>query len=309
MQWSYLLADTRMMLELLVLIFPLTLMAEKDILNICMDAKHHKIRPGSEGDLYQQCAPWKESACCTANISREAHKEQSNLYNFDWNHCGTMSEKCKRHFIQDTCLYECSPNLGPWIQKVDQSWRKERILHVPICKTDCVEWWNDCQNDVTCKSNWHSGWDWSSGINTCPENSKCQTFAKVFPTPKDLCEKLWSNSYTYTSHDQGSGRCISMWFDAGTKPNPNTEVVGSVAIDPKEPKELGASLSEVGLLRKGRSLQPPCTSSAPLPVASSRGRTNGSTHPPLCSAQAVRRFIVRLRQCEWILLLDFNRAK
>ncbi|XP_069748306.1 folate receptor gamma-like [Narcine bancroftii] len=222
--------SARTMLELLVLVFPLTLAAEKDILNICMDAKHHKTQPGYEGDLYKQCAPWKESACCTANVSTEAHKEQSNLYNFDWNHCGTMSEKCKRHFIQDTCLYECSPNLGPWIQQVDQSWRKERILHVPICKTDCVDWWNDCQNDITCKSNWHYGWDWSSGINTCPENSKCRTFAKVFPTPKDLCEKLWSNSYTYTSYDRGSGRCISMWFDASTNPNPNTEVARYYAV-------------------------------------------------------------------------------
>lgn len=65
-----------------------------------------------------QCAPWKDNACCTANTSSEAHKDQSNLYNFNWNHCGLMPPKCKRHFIQDTCLYECSPNLGPWIDQV-----------------------------------------------------------------------------------------------------------------------------------------------------------------------------------------------
>ncbi|KFQ96279.1 Folate receptor alpha, partial [Nipponia nippon] len=110
-----------------------------------------------------QCALWKENACCTANTSVEAHQDQSYLYNFNWDHCGAMPEKCKRHFIQDTCLYECSPNLGPWIDQVDNSWRKERILHVPLCREDCEQWWEDCQDAVTCKVNWHKGWNWTSG--------------------------------------------------------------------------------------------------------------------------------------------------
>jgi hypothetical protein len=29
-----------------------------------------------------------------------------------------MSEGCKRHFIQDHCFYECSPNIRPWVVKV-----------------------------------------------------------------------------------------------------------------------------------------------------------------------------------------------
>uniref|UniRef100_A0A3Q2VNP5 Folate receptor n=1 Tax=Haplochromis burtoni TaxID=8153 RepID=A0A3Q2VNP5_HAPBU len=134
-----------------------------DKLNMCMDAKHHKTEPGPEGQLYQQCSPWRDNACCTANTSAEAHDDASYLYNFNWNHCGTMSKECKKHFIQDTCFYECSPHLGPWIQPVDQSWRKERILDVPLCKEDCETWWEDCKNDFTCKTNWHKGWDWSSG--------------------------------------------------------------------------------------------------------------------------------------------------
>lgn len=116
-----------------------------------------------------------------------------------------MKPACKRHFIQDTCLYECSPNLGPWIQEVrvppicspdissrrpccsgaiqgwaaespepepfppsdgpqvNQSWRKERILNVPLCREDCESWWEDCRTSHTCKSNWHRGWNWTSG--------------------------------------------------------------------------------------------------------------------------------------------------
>ncbi|GCB71099.1 hypothetical protein scyTo_0010931 [Scyliorhinus torazame] len=152
---------------LLVLGLTLTVTAAKDILNICMDGKHHKTQPGFEGKLYKQ---------------------------------------------------------------VDQTWRNERIMHVPICKTDCEEWWADCREDHTCKVNWHKGWDWSSGINKCPTNSKCQKFSQVFPTPQDLCEKLWSNSYQYTQHDRGSGECIVMWFNSALMDNPNVAVAQHYAI-------------------------------------------------------------------------------
>ncbi|XP_053241324.1 folate receptor gamma-like isoform X1 [Podarcis raffonei] len=197
--------------------------ADVSVLNTCMDGKHHKTEPGKEDELHGQCSPWKENACCTNSTSHAAHDDQSYLYNFNWNHCGIMSDACKRHFIQDTCLYECSPNLGPWINKVDQTWRKERILDVPLCKEDCEQWWKDCRNDMTCKENWHVGWDWSQGYNQCPHRLKCQLWESVFPSPQDLCEKIWSNSYKYTTFTRGSKRCIQMWFNS-TQGNPNVEV-------------------------------------------------------------------------------------
>lgn len=190
----------------------------EDKLNMCMDATHHKTEPGPEGKLYLQCAPWKDNACCTANTSEEAHADNSYLYNFNWNHCGTMSQKCKNHFIQDTCFYECSPHLGPWIQEVNQSWRKERILDVPLCQEDCQNWWEDCKNDFTCKSNWHVGWDWSSDTNQCPNGSKCTKWTDIFPTAQFMCEEIWSNSYKYTTLSKTSGRCMQLWFN-GTNPN------------------------------------------------------------------------------------------
>uniref|UniRef100_A0A674JRD2 Folate receptor-like domain-containing protein n=1 Tax=Terrapene triunguis TaxID=2587831 RepID=A0A674JRD2_9SAUR len=111
--------------------------AKESVLNVCMDAKHHKTKPGPEGALHGQCAPWKDHACCTAETSTGAHQDQSYLYNFNWNHCGVMPEKCKQHFIQDTCLYECSPNLGPWIDQVRGRWgwalgvgEKAGLVHV-----------------------------------------------------------------------------------------------------------------------------------------------------------------------------------
>ncbi|KAM4796196.1 folate receptor gamma-like [Rhinophrynus dorsalis] len=195
--------------------------AAQNYMDICMDGKHQKTDPGPEDSLHGQCTPWKDKSCCTVATSQEAHKDQSYLYNFNWDHCGTMSPECKKHFIQDTCFYECSPNLGPWIQAVDSTWRKERILNVPLCKEDCETWYDDCKFDYTCMENWHVGWNWTSKTNMCPTGTMCRRFFQVYPTAKDFCEKVWSNSYKYTTDVRGSDRCMQMWFDGR---NPNVKV-------------------------------------------------------------------------------------
>ncbi|CAH2225922.1 folate receptor gamma-like isoform X1 [Pelobates cultripes] len=189
-----------------------------------------------------RCTPWKEKSCCTPAISQEAHSDQSYLYNFDWNHCGAMSPECKKHFIQDTCFYECSPNLGPWIQAVDSSWRKERILDVPLCQEDCEDWYNDCKRDYTCKDNWHVGWNWTGGINKCPEGSQCRTIGDVYGSASNFCETVWSNSYKYTTHKRGSGQCLQVWFNV-TDGNPNVKVAEYYA-----KLRGGANVPQVGLL-------------------------------------------------------------
>ncbi|XP_040114689.1 folate receptor alpha isoform X1 [Oryx dammah] len=202
-----------------------------DLLNVCMDAKHHKAEPGPEDSLHEQCSPWRKNACCSVNTSIEAHKDISYLYRFNWDHCGKMEPACKRHFIQDTCLYECSPNLGPWIREVNQKWRKERVLGVPLCKEDCQIWWEDCRTSYTCKSNWHKGWNWSAGYNQCPVKAACHRFDFYFPTPAALCNEIWSHSYKVSNYGRGSGRCIQMWFDP-FQGNPNEEVARFYAENP-----------------------------------------------------------------------------
>uniref|UniRef100_A0A8D1S3C5 Folate receptor 3 (gamma) n=3 Tax=Sus scrofa TaxID=9823 RepID=A0A8D1S3C5_PIG len=197
--------------------------AKSDMLNVCMDAKHHKPKPSPEDKLHDQCSPWRKNSCCSVNTSLEAHKDISYLYRFNWDHCGKMEPACKRHFIQDTCLYECSPNLGPWIQEVNQKWRRERILNVPLCKEDCQIWWEDCRTSYTCKSNWHKGWNWTSGYNQCPVSAACHRFDFYFPTPAALCNEIWSHSFEVSSYSRGSGRCIQMWFDPA-QGNPNEAV-------------------------------------------------------------------------------------
>ncbi|XP_074160615.1 sperm-egg fusion protein Juno isoform X2 [Sminthopsis crassicaudata] len=196
---------------------------ERELLNVCMDAKHHKKEPGPENELHEQCIPWKDNACCTANTSREIHMDMSPLYNFNFGHCGVMTPSCRKQFIQDACLYECSPNLGPWIQEVKSSWRKERFLKVPLCWEDCKEWWEDCRTSFTCKSTWNKDSAWIPGKNHCSAQALCHPFPHYFPTPDELCEKIWNNSYKATKEKRGSGRCIQMWFDPA-QGNPNAAV-------------------------------------------------------------------------------------
>uniref|UniRef100_A0A8C5L1F7 IZUMO1 receptor, JUNO n=1 Tax=Jaculus jaculus TaxID=51337 RepID=A0A8C5L1F7_JACJA len=131
-------------------------------LNVCMSTKHHKAEPGPEEKLYVECSPWKDNACCTASTSWEAHLTVSPLYNFSLIHCGLLTPACHQHFIQAICFYECSPNLGPWIQPGVLS-GQEKISGVPLCREDCEQWWEDCHSSYTCKSNWQEGWDWSQG--------------------------------------------------------------------------------------------------------------------------------------------------
>lgn len=49
------------------------------------------------------------------------------------------------------------------VLQADSSWRRQRILHVPLCREDCQQWWEDCRDALTCKENWHQGWNWATG--------------------------------------------------------------------------------------------------------------------------------------------------
>uniref|UniRef100_A0A2I3GPA3 Folate receptor beta n=1 Tax=Nomascus leucogenys TaxID=61853 RepID=A0A2I3GPA3_NOMLE len=81
---------------LLLLVWVATMCSAQDrtdLLNVCMDAKHHKTKPGPEDKLHDQV--WLEYACCTASTSQELHKDTSRLYNFNWDHCGKMEPACE----------------------------------------------------------------------------------------------------------------------------------------------------------------------------------------------------------------------
>ncbi|KAM5125356.1 folate receptor alpha-like, partial [Mantella aurantiaca] len=96
-----------------------------------------------------------------------------------------------------------------------------RILDVPLCIEDCDTWYKDCSGEYTCMENWHFGWNWTTKINRCPAGKPCRKLTAIFPTAKDFCEKVWSNSYKYTTHKRASGLCMQLWFQGA---NPNVAV-------------------------------------------------------------------------------------
>jgi len=194
----------------------------EDLLNYCIDGLNHKERPGPQDALYDQCQPWRDRSCCTHNVSRAVH--EINMYNFEWDHCTDvkpMSNACKRHFKQDLCFYECEPNLGPWVVKVDMKIRSERPFGVPLCASDCDAWYNDCKDEYTCVDNWTRDFIWRDGKNTCPLNHTCQPYSVIFKnSSKTFCETVWDDTWVYTSDDKP---CMKIWFN-GSEGNPNDKV-------------------------------------------------------------------------------------
>ncbi|XP_069845671.1 sperm-egg fusion protein Juno [Dipodomys merriami] len=210
------------------------------LLDVCMSTKHHKREPGPEDKLYMECMPWKDNACCTASTSWEAHLDVSPLHDFTLIHCGLLTPHCRKHFFRAICFYECSPNLGPWIQPMDPSGQTERVWNVPLCREDCKQWWDDCRSSYTCKSNWHGDWDWNRGKNSCPAEASCRPFPEYFPTPADLCEKIWNNSFRASPNHRNSGQCLQKWFEPG-QGNPNG-AVAHIFASPGPTRELSYTL-------------------------------------------------------------------
>ncbi|XP_064637007.1 folate receptor gamma-like [Lineus longissimus] len=188
-----------------------------DFLDTCMEAKYHKNKPTAEPGLYKQCHPWKKRACCEGNTTDSLHNSDR-WYNFNWDHCPghTMSGKCRRHFIQDLCFYECSPNLGPWLVQSNRKLSNERAVYVPLCRSQCDAWWLDCKDEFTCRDNWGMGFDWSSGVNKCPAGSVCETFETKFKNSTKFCEQIWDHSWKVVPDNSP---CMQMWFESGINPN------------------------------------------------------------------------------------------
>ncbi|KAL5011671.1 hypothetical protein ScPMuIL_010222 [Solemya velum] len=191
-----------------------------DRLNVCIDSKNHKSEPGPETALFDKCSPWTNRSCCTESITKDLHASPA-WYNFNWNHCPELlSTACRGHFIQDLCFYECSPNVGPWAVQVNQTFRKERFQHVPLCQSECSSWFNDCKEDYTCTKNWGKDFSWETGTNKCPLGSSCKKFKDVYNDSIEFCETIWDYSWKVVPQSEP---CMVLWFDKNSE-NPNDRV-------------------------------------------------------------------------------------
>lgn len=84
-----------------------------------------------------------------------------------------------------------------------------------------------------------------TGKNRCPVQEPCRPFSDVFPTPTDLCEKIWSNTFKASPERRNSGQCLQKWFEP-TQDNPNVEVALRFA-GSASARELSHSLSAFSL--------------------------------------------------------------
>lgn len=202
-------------------IFCVNSLSSNDFLNKCISSTNHKNVPGIEGTAMEafHCKPWQNRSCCTWNTTSQINKDGTlSLYGIVWDQCPqnqNMSEKCKKHFMKDTCFYECSPNLGPWIVEdhVSKKTRKERVQNVPICASDCDAWYNDCRLDYTCNDNWGKNWIWSKKgtPDMCPK--QCKMIGEYFSTSKEFCENIFDRSFKYETDKK---RCMNL-TPAGSK--------------------------------------------------------------------------------------------
>ncbi|WAQ93687.1 FOLR2-like protein [Mya arenaria] len=190
-----------------------------DYLNTCIDAENHKDVPGPEPDLHGQCAPWRDRACCAVNTTKGFHAQDVWL-GFTWNHCEghMLSDSCRQWFLKDLCFYECSPNVGPWIIERPIRIRNERFTNVPFCASQCNSWWAACSTDFTCWNDWGKGFNYSTGVNTCPSGTVCRPFHTVWPSAENFCEHIWDHSFRVVPDDQP---CFKIDY---TGRNPNDAV-------------------------------------------------------------------------------------
>jgi len=188
-----------------------------DFMDVCMDGLHHKKTPSEEELLHGNCRPWSKKSCCFSNVTARLHA--SNLYEWNYDHCKEkkMSEKCKQHFLKNSCFYECSPNVGPWLVQVKMKIRSERFYKIPLCESQCKRWWQDCKEDLTCVKNWNSDFNRTNG-HQCPRNAKCETFAKKFHNHTSFCELIWDHSYQVVDEAKDN-RCMTFEFSVHTNTN------------------------------------------------------------------------------------------
>jgi folate receptor len=198
-----------------------TLKTVSDYMNICLDGRNQKSAPGPEPKLLSQiCMPWTARSCCTSETA-EGMRTNPKWLNFNWDHCSRpLSDRCREHFIMDLCFYECSPNVGPWLVSDERKIRNERFLQVPLCQSVCENWWDACRDDLTCVDNWATKFNWTAGMNVCPQGNTCRPFHKVYTGASHFCETLMGHSFKVVPN---AADCFVLWFDPKL-PNPN-EVV------------------------------------------------------------------------------------
>lgn len=201
-----------------VLIFTCALVVSAECLDHerphkCLSGEKHKEAPSPEESM-SACKAYKSDSCCTSDFTKQLATPIRKIGNFSWTPCNkALSAKCEAFMVSVECFYRCSPNAIFWKNPQYES----SILKAPVCASFCDGWFEACKDDLTCAKNWVTGFNMTTGINTCKQ--PCMNFSNYYTSGKDLCESMWGTSFVYKKTD-----CLQLDLTDG-KPNPNDKLV------------------------------------------------------------------------------------
>ncbi|XP_039628548.1 retbindin [Polypterus senegalus] len=170
----------------------------------CLQDEKHKDVPGPEPEL-QECQLYSGNACC---MSEEI--EELGLTSGLWDQCRSPSPRCEDFLKRLSCFYYCSPDAALWSRQDPQTADSEStmgslhlIQSVPLCLTFCQQWFEACQDDLTCTrtSNWTL-----QGQNC---STDCVTYRQMYSGGLDLCETMFGSSFR-AELDESSCGCLHL---------------------------------------------------------------------------------------------------
>ncbi|CAA9993259.1 unnamed protein product, partial [Nesidiocoris tenuis] len=66
--------------------------------------------------------------------------------------------------------------------------KQEFVKDVPLCRSDCENWFEACADATTCTTNWRAAHD-DPNFSCIGDNKNCQTFKKKFGTAETFCRE------------------------------------------------------------------------------------------------------------------------
>ncbi|KAL7671767.1 hypothetical protein ACOME3_006670 [Neoechinorhynchus agilis] len=205
------------------------LIESEQIVDRCLYAKHSNEFPEVDEAMKGACSVYGQRTCCSRSYSeslQNVEKAYFELHQFNLSHCGSIrNPRCLEWFRRDACAFGCNPYFNLWREKKQNDWRsdkKESFLNVPLCKSDCDQWYNECKNELTCVMEWIKGFKWirpsdsADRTNKCPRLGKCDTFGNVYGSSKIFCERLWNGMYKVESDEYL--RCFHLRYEDNDYP-------------------------------------------------------------------------------------------
>ena len=89
-----------------------------------------------------------------------------------------------------------------------------------MCSDYCDTWFDACKDDLTCVEDWVANFNFTEGVNECPAEHTCRTFAEVYGNAEGLCNRMWGPTYFYSTD---KNNCTVMTFNS-SMPNPNFQL-------------------------------------------------------------------------------------